>query len=138
MNCGTVLHDKAFQFSNGKIGDKLAIVLSEYGTNHLTVKTTTHQNLMNRRAGCQINDKPPNYFLPKNTCWFDFDTWVELDEVYELDNNILQVKKQDGTVIEHKGVLDVGLMKKILGCALESEDIEEIYLDVLYTAHKKL
>src|SRR5712664_3309052 len=105
MNCGTVLFDKKYQFPNGTTGEKLAIVLSEFGVNYLVAKTTSQQHSKRRIPGCQIKDKPLNYFLPKHSCWFDIDTWVELDEVYELDSTIHTYKRQDGTTIEHKDAL---------------------------------
>jgi hypothetical protein len=138
MTCGTVLSDKNFQFSNGKSSPKLLIVLCEFGTNYLILVTTSQPHSKGKKSGCQNKDKPPNYFLPKGSCWFDDDTWVQLDEVVELDSTIQGYKKKDGTVVEYKDVLPTALMKHILDCALESEFIEEFYLDFLRKVRDKL
>lgn len=138
MNCGTVLYDKAFQFSNGQTIDKLLVVLCEFGNNHLLLTTTSQVGPRKTKPGCQVADKPPTFFLPKGSCWFSKDTWVELHEVNELDANIHDYKKQDGTTIEHKDALPVELMKEIFDCVLKSEFIEEYYLDHLRRVHGKL
>lgn len=131
MNCGTVLYDKRYQFPNGQIIDKLLIVLCEFGTDHLVLTTTSQP--ANRKAihGCQIKNKPPTFFLPKGSCWFDKDTWVELHIVSELPSVIYNQKKIDGTVVEHGSALSVELMKQILDCVLQSEFIDSYYLDHL-------
>jgi hypothetical protein len=131
MNCGTVLYDKAFQFPNGETIDKLLIVLCEFGTDHLVLTTTGQQHTKQASPGCQIKDKPPTYFLPQGSCWFDRNTWVQLHVIYELDSTINNYKKSDGTVIEHKNALPLELMKGIIDCALQSKYIEQFYLDIL-------
>ena len=129
MNCGTVLFDKNFQFSDGATSDKLLIVVCEFGTDHLILVTTSRAHSKGRKYGCQLADKPSNFFLPKGSCWFDRDTWVELHEVIELSSTIHEHKKKDGAVVEHRNVLSADLMKSILDCALQSEFIDEFYLD---------
>ncbi len=137
MNCGTILHDKEFQFSDGLTGNKLIIILSNYGRNYLVAVTTSQQHSKNRVKGCQLNDKPANYFIPKNSTWFEEDTWVLLNEVVEVDFDILSYKKE-GRIALEKSVLPSTLMKDILNCALKSEDIEEFYLDFLKTVAESL
>ncbi|MGI9107672.1 MAG: hypothetical protein ACR2G4_15645 [Pyrinomonadaceae bacterium] len=137
MRLGTILHDKEFQFSNGLPGNKLVIILSTFGKNFLAVKTTSQQHRKNKISGCQIKDKPPNFYIPKNDSWFDEDTWVELDEVYELDFDIL-TSKMESKIAASKTVLSNELIKGVLNCAIESEDIEEFYLDFLKKTVKKL
>lgn len=94
MNCGTILHDKHYQFTNGEFGDKLVIIICECGTDHLALITTSHAHSKNNKAGCQIADRPPNFFLRGKTYWFDLDTWVELQEVHELPFYILGTKER--------------------------------------------
>lgn len=138
MNCGTVLFDKKYQFPSGTIGEKLSIVLCPFGTNFLVAKTTSQQHAKHKSSGCQANDRPPNYFVDAHRYWFDKDTWIELDEVYELDSTIHQYKRQDGTTIEHHSVLPDDLVKAILDCALASDDIDEFYLEMIARARMKL
>lgn len=130
MKCGTILHDREFQFSNGLTGNKLVIILCDFGTNYLVAVTTSQQHRKNKVRGCQIKDRPPNYFLPQNSTWFDVDTWVKLDEVVEVDSDILS-SKMAGRVAVSRSSLSNELMKDILDCALQSDDIEEFYLDIL-------
>jgi hypothetical protein len=137
MNCGTILYDEKFQFSNGEIVDKLLIVICDFGTNYLVLNTTSKQHRKSNTSGCQISDKPPNYFLPKGSCWFIKDTWIELDEVFEIDSYTLQEKKKD-RVIRHKDNLSDLLMKDILKCALQSVDIDLYYLEFIERAYDSL
>lgn len=138
MTCGTVLYDKHFQFSNGQSSPKLLIILCEFGTNYLVLVTTSQAHSKRKKPGCQNGDKPPNYFLPKGSCWFVDDTWVQLDEVIELDSTIQGYKKKDGTTVEHRDALQAATMKSILDCALQSENIEEFYLEFLQRVRDKL
>lgn len=138
MNCGTVIYDKSFQFTDGEILDKLAIVLSDFGANYLFVKTTGQPYRRAPTPGCQINSKPPSYFLPQHTCWFDKDTWVELDEIIEIDGMTFTAKRNDGGLVVYNDVLSISLMKDIIDCALQSTLIEEFYLDFLRRARAKM
>jgi hypothetical protein len=138
MNCGTVVYDKRFQFPNGQIIDKLLIVLCEFGSDHLVLTTTSQPQHRKAIAGCQIKNKPPTFFLPKDSCWFDKDTWVELHVVNELPSLIHNQKKQDGTVIEYPNALPIELMKQILDCVLQSDFIDGYYLDHLQRVRDKL
>lgn len=138
MNCGTVFHDKNYQFRHGNASPKLLIVLCEFGTNHLVLVTTSKPHSKGKRPGCQNADTPPNYFLPKGSCWFDDDTWVQTDEIIELDSTIQGYKKKDGTGIEYKEVLPLSLMMSIIDCALQSDFIEEFYLEFLKKVRDKL
>lgn len=96
MTPGNILHDKSFQFKDGEIGNKLLIVLND-GTNYpyIIVKTTSKQKTKGKDEGCQLNDKPPNFFLPKGSCSFELDTWAELIEFYEFDVNQVFTKKTE-------------------------------------------
>ena len=137
MNCGTIFYDTNFQFSDGTTLDKLAIVVANFGINYLVLKTTGQQHKKNLAQGCQLNDKPPNYFLPKGICSFPKDTWVLLDEVIEVDSITLETKLDDGIAMI-KDAIPSDLMKSILLCALSSQDIELYYLEFLERAYDNL
>lgn len=138
MNCGTVLYDTNFQFRNGTTIDKLLIVLCEFGTDQLILTTTSQRHTKGMTPGCQSADRFPSYFLPKGSCWFDKDTWVELHQIHELDSNVLEYKKHRRTIVEHKNALTSELMKKIIDCTLQSRFIEEFYLEILRGVRSKL
>lgn len=137
MNCGTVLYDTKFQFSDGSITDKLIIVFGNFGTDYLVVQTTRQQKFKNKVAGCQISDKPQNYFIPKHTSWFTDDTWVLLNEVFEYNSDTFAYKKQDN-VVQYRENLPKELIREILQCALKSDDIELFYLEFIQRAYDNL
>lgn len=138
MTPGTVLFDKQFKFKDGKVGEKLVVVLTD-GTcgDYLTVKTTSKQRSKNKKAGCQTNDFPPNYYLPANSCGFKGESWILLEEVYELDLNAILQKKKDGILVV-KDCLSRDLIRDILLCAMDSQDIAEQFLDRLGAINDKL
>ena len=138
MKCGTVIYDKNFQFHDGSTKDKLAIIVAEFGSNYLVVKTTTNQRSRNAVRGCQISDKLPNYYLPKNSSWFDDNSWIELNEVFEIDGNVLQSKVKSGALTIYENVLPDSLIKEILHCALQSVDIDTFYLEFIERAYNAL
>ncbi|HKS10248.1 MAG TPA: hypothetical protein VJS13_11920 [Pyrinomonadaceae bacterium] len=139
MNCGTIFRDQHFQFSDGPEGNKLAVVLCEYGTDYLVVKTTSRVHRKGSTAGCQITDTPPNFFLPQRSAWFETDTWIELDECFEYRSYIQKEKVKDGTSHQlHGAQLPLELMKQIIDCALQSEDIDEFHLEHLAMMRAKM
>ena len=132
MNCGTVIYDQHFQFTNGQILDKLLIVICEFGEDHLVLTVTSQTKNRKPIPGCQIKNKPPTFFLPKGTCWFQKDTWVELHVVNELPSYRTKAVKQ------YDGALTIELMKEILDCLLQSDFVEEYYLDHIRKVREKL
>jgi hypothetical protein len=124
MKCGTVYYDEAFPYSDGPEGKKLVIVLSEYGTSWLVVKTTSQPDGKQTTPGCHPADKIPNFYLPFGTCQFKKDTWVELEELFEHVDYVHETKTQDGTIVIFKESLSSDLMRQIIECALQSPDID--------------
>lgn len=138
MKCGTILHDKTFQFSDTGVSDKLIIVLCEAGTDHLVVTTTSKQHSRNQTAGCQISDKLPNFFVRSRAPWFDVDTWIELGEVHSIPGYILDAKIADGTITVYENVLTDVFVRDLLDCVLQSDDIDGFELDLIRAARQKL
>ncbi len=137
MNCGTLLFDKKFQFPNGHIDYKLIIVVCEYGENCLVIQTTRQPKGKNKIEGCQVSDNPPNFFVPQNTKWFEDDTWILLNEVFEYDSNQYLYKKEDG-VVQHKCDLPNDFMKALLDCLLKSRDVDGFEKDFVKRAYNNL
>lgn len=137
MKCGTILFDSKFQFPNGNIDYKLIVVLCELGSDYLVVQTTRQPGAKNRTNGCQIKDNPSNFYLPRGAAWFEDDTWILLNEVFEYNSVIFDSKWRDN-VIQHRTVLSTDLTKQIFECALQSEDIEKYYLDFITKALENL
>src|SRR4051812_19520570 len=92
MDCGTIFYDRKFQFEDtGKIIDKLGIVICEAGDCHFVFYTTS-QPIGTAKSGCNLADKPPNFFIPAYTAFFQKDTWVLLHQVNEYPEYLLEEK----------------------------------------------
>ena len=138
MTPGSILHDKNFRFSDGEIGNKLLIVLNDGKTApYIIIKTTSKQKSKGRDEGCQLNDKPPNFFLPKDSCSFEKDTWAELNEFFEFDFNTIFRKKLAKT-LEHLDTLPTNTLKDLLSCAENCDDITELQSTILKQTLKNL
>ena len=135
---GSILHDKSFQFKDGEIGNKLLIVLNEDANYpYIIVKTTSKQKSKGRDEGFQLNDKPPNFFLPKGSCSFKLDTWAELIEFYEFDVNEIFSKKLSKT-LELKNSLPKSILKDLLDCAKSCDDITNKQAEIIGETFKNL
>ncbi len=137
MKCGNLLFDAKFQFRNGNIDYKLIIVVCDYGTDCLVLQTTRQPKAKNRVSGCQIGDKPPNFYVPKGSAWFDDDTWILLDEVFEYNADQYFYKKEDG-VVQHRHNLSDSFMKSLMECLLQSRDIDGFDKDFIKKAYNAL
>lgn len=139
MNCGTILHDRDFQFSNtGQTANKLSILVCTEGECHFALVVTTTPDRKGQNAGCQSKDKQPNYFLPKGSCWFDEDTWVLLDELPEISDMILQSKLSAGSAYWVNTPIPNALMKDILECAKLSPLLDGFDQDFVDRGYKQL
>ena len=131
MTPGSILYDQQFVFRDKTIGNKLLIVLNDSSSSvYVIVKTTSKQKHKNKKSWCQANDKPPNFFLPKGSCWFDIDTWIELNEFFEIDLNSILNKKLKG-ILRHCDSLPKDILKDLLICAINCDDITEAQIQIL-------
>lgn len=137
MKCGSLISDSKFQFPDGSVTNKFILVACEFGTDYLVVQSTQQQLAKKKNDGCQIDDTPPNYFLPSGGGHFPGDSWIRLDEVFEYNSDTFFYKKEDGVVYD-KSTFSDALMKDILKCALKSQDIDLYYLPFLERAYEKL
>lgn len=137
MKCGSLLSDSKFQFPDGSVTNKFIIVICEFGNDYLVVQATQQQLAKNKNAGCQINDKPPNYYLDGGGGYFTNDTWIRLDEVFEYNSDTFFYKREDGVVYK-KADVDRELMKNILKCSLQSDDIDLYYIEFIERAYDAL
>lgn len=137
MNAGCVISDSKFQFPNGQIINKFIVVLCGYGSDWLVAQTTRQELDKNRTPGCQVNDTPPNFYLPRGGGILNEDTWIRLDEVFEYNSDTFFFKKKDN-VAYLKDTISKPLMKDILQCALKSEDIDLFYLEFLEREYDSL
>jgi hypothetical protein len=90
---GTLLVDEHFRFSDGNIGKKILVVLNDGGVGYyIVVKTTSKDSHKGLNYGCQTQNRYPNFFLPQNSCCLKKDTWIGLDEFFELTTAKLLAK----------------------------------------------
>ena len=125
MTPGSILHDKNFKFRDGTTGNKLLVVLNDgAGGLCIVLKTTSQEKGKKRTLGCHLYDRPPNFFIPQGRSWFDLDTWVELNNFFEIDTQSLSALPQPGT-------LPADILKDLLVCAIASQDISIAQTQIL-------
>lgn len=135
---GTVLFDPSFEFHDGDKSPKLFILLTDaVNGSFLAVRTTSKCRHKNRKAGCQIDDNPPNFYLPENSCAFPSETWILLDDTYEFKPYDLTQSVKLGS-IQQKFCLDKSELIELLFCAMDSQDISQVHLDRLVTTRNAL
>jgi hypothetical protein len=118
---GSVFFDTKFVFNDGETGEKLFVVLGSSGLLYIVAKTTSRQNGRNVQYGCQPRDRFHNFFLPKGCCYLSKNTWICLDEFYELKAQHVLKKSIDGEI---KPVCTLEKhLRALQDCALQSLDI---------------
>lgn len=131
MTPGTVLFDPQFEFHDGTVGRKLFIVLNDGKDGiYIVIKTTSQPKHKGRDEGCQLKDRYPDFFVKDSSSCLDGDSWLLLNEFYELKASDLLKKSFIGQ-IKHIGVLSKEMLIELLACALESMDISVKQAQVL-------
>ena len=140
MDVGSIyLHEK-FRFSDGQIGKKLFLVVnSPVGReDYLVCKTTSKARPPYRikQQGCSAPKK--NYFMFfSRDDWFNQDTWIQFDELYEFSAGRL-LKDKFGGQAKYQADLKPVNIRAVLNCILKSDDIAGKHLDSIRQALKKL
>ncbi|MGE4532095.1 hypothetical protein [Halomonas sp.] len=124
MTPGSVFFDTDFHFHDGETGEKLFVVLGSDTGIVVVAKTTSQQHGRGVGYGCQPEDRFPNFYLPLNSCYLKRQTWVCLDEFYELKHSAMLQKRFNGTI---KPVcdLDGAITRELQQCAADSMDISQ-------------
>jgi hypothetical protein len=82
-----------FRFSDGTTGKKILVILNDGSVGYyIVVKTTSQNTHKSSNEGCQTQDRYPNFFLPQNSCCLKKETWIGLDEFFELTTAELLAK----------------------------------------------
>ncbi len=126
MTLGSVYFDRQFKFQDGKIGEKLFILLNDGSVGfYIVVLLTSKQHRKGKRSGCQPSDFPLNFFIPKGMCELSKDSWVLLDNFYAYDSNFneMYALKKSGR-LSLSCNLPESLIKQLLNCAKNSLDLE--------------
>ena len=122
MTPGAVYFDKSFAFHDGTTGEKLFVVLGTADGVSIVAKTTSRQNGRGTIYGCQPTDRFPNFFLPINSCYLRSNTWICLNEFYELNVSRVTEKRFNGQ-INHICSCTDQIAREIQDCAIRSKDI---------------
>lgn len=122
MKPGSIFFDTDFHFNDGGDGKKLFVVLGACKGVVLVVKTTSHPYGKGINYGCQEYDRFHNFYLPINSCFLKKNTWICLDDFYELKQADLLNKKFSG-IVNHICDLELPITRQLQDCAMISEDI---------------
>jgi len=136
---GEIYHDPMFRFSDGKIGNKLFVVIcdSPNSPDHCCVLKTTSQRKdprfigvrsADRVRGCYAGERWPNFFVPSAESGLSEDTWIQLEEVFLYEHEAFKSWKPIRT-------LSMALTRDLLRCTTQSDFIEA---DVLSEVQKLL
>jgi len=123
MTPGSVLHDPEFHFHDGEIGNKLFVILNDGKAGfYVAVRTTSQAKDKSKSEGCHLDDRQQNFFIPRFKACFSKDTWICLDDFYEFRPEELLRGRFRGR-IQTIGTLPAMITKKLIECALRSDDI---------------
>ncbi len=122
MIAGSIFFDTDFHFHDGESGEKLFVVLGADKGVVVVVKTTSQPYGKGINYGCQPNDRFHNFYLPINSCYLKKNTWVCLNEFYELKQSDLLNKRFSG-MVNHICDLTLPITRELQGCSIISEDI---------------
>ncbi len=113
------------------MGKKILVVLNDGSVGYyIVVKTTSKETCKGLEQGCQTQNRYPNFFLPQNSCCLEKDTWIGLDEFFELTAAKLLAKHFSGE-IRTLGILPNSITKELLECAISCDDIMIKQIEVL-------
>jgi hypothetical protein len=122
LKIGSIFFDTNFHFHDGESGEKLFVVLGSQSGVTIVAKTTSNAYGKGITYGCQPKDRFHNFHLPVNSCYLKKNTWVCLDEFYELNQNELLQKRFSG-IVKHICDLSPEIAKQVQDCSILSLDI---------------
>ena len=122
MKPGTILLHKDFVFADGATADKYLIILGSEGGVAVVAKTTSKGARYRNDHGCQAGSRFPAFLLTVGCCCLPKNTWVCIDEFYEIPTADLQAKLVAGQVYKH-GELSAELTRDLQACVATCDDI---------------
>ncbi len=138
MTPGTLLFDRNFIYSDGTVGEKILVILNdgEIGK-YVVVKTTSKGIHKGNIFGCQSSDRYPNFFLPLHSTCLRKDTWVGLDQFFEFTQQDV-LNKVFTQQMHQFGLLPNAILKQLLDCAINCDDITKEQEKILQTTYKSI
>jgi hypothetical protein len=126
---GTIYHHSQLVFHNGFVGKKFLIQLNHPREREplLFVKTTSQSKGKPFIDGC-IKEQSV-FFIPTGSSFFEMNTWVQLYEIYEM-NQADVLSNADIMVV---GKLSCDQIKAIIDCLFmtQAEDISDYHKDLI-------
>ena len=122
MKPGTILLHKDFVFSDGTTVNKYLVILGSESGVAIAVKTTSKGSRYRNDHGCQAGNRFPAYLLTAGCCCLPVNTWVCIDEFFDVPEIELLKKMTTGQVYKH-GELDSSLTRDLQSCAATCDDI---------------
>ncbi|MCY4524854.1 MAG: hypothetical protein OXB84_08950 [Halobacteriovoraceae bacterium] len=87
LNIGPIFFNPNFIFRDGQRGKKLLVIISNPLKNKciLICKTTSKERhpFRIKEKGCRADYD--NFMIPSNEDWFNQDTWLQFDDIYEVE-----------------------------------------------------
>ncbi len=135
MTPGTVIFDREFPYhdedKDDDHGRKLLIILNDGSSGqYIVIKTTSQPRHKLRKFGCQSADYYSNFYLPQGSCFLRKHTWLLLGKFYEFDLNYFLRGRVSGRM-DVLGTLPSDILKPLLDCAIDCDDIETAYEQIL-------
>jgi hypothetical protein len=122
MTPGAILFHKEFVFRDGTAADKYLVVLAKTESILVVAKTTSKGHRYRNDHGCQAGNYFPAFLLTVGCCCLPLNTWICLDEFFELELNKVTSGVVRGNVRQY-GFLTPDLTKDVQACAVSTDDI---------------
>ena len=112
---GSILLDNNFRFKNGNVNKKLLVVINSPAQKdpYIVVTVTSQQHSKPKSTGCIPEKYHKVFFIPKNTTFFEKDTWVQLNDFYILPKELAEKR------LERKGCLPEKITQGVVDCFLK-------------------
>ena len=127
---GSVYRNSKFTFHDGLQGNKLLVLLNTPTENedYLFVKTTSQRECRITMPGCGTYYDQGEYFIPKGSDCFLFNTWIVLYEIYQIPLNDIEEKPDWSLLRDPTKKID-----DIIECLFEhhSDDIMEQHEELI-------
>lgn len=133
---GSVYHRTEHQFPNGAKGVKLLVQLNSPSRRepYLFVQTTSQPHNRPKTPGCLPRHSA--FYVEAGKPFFDVDTWIQLDRVYEFVPAFMVKEGLKGTLNE-LGTLPNQMMNAIANCCKYSDDITAHQLQLIMKSKEK-
>jgi len=131
LKAGSIFVVKKFEFEDGFVKPKFLVQLNNPRKNEPVLFCLTTSQVKRYRKkypiGCQRKSK---YFFIKKCNYFEKDTWLELDRIFDYDFGKILNNCYNGNLI-YKNKIDDDCLIEIKDCIKESKDIDEQLLKMI-------